>query len=97
MYRAKALGRNRQEIFDVGMRARAMDRLNLENDIRLGVERGEFRLCYQPIVALANEQLVSLRRCSAGNAATDADDAGRVHSASRRDRSHRPCRHLVAA
>ena len=39
MYRAKALGRNRQEIFDVGMRARAMDRLNLENDIRLGVQR----------------------------------------------------------
>ena len=59
MYRAKALGRNRQEIFDVGMRARAMDRLNLENDIRLGVERGEFHLCYQPIVSLATEQLVS--------------------------------------
>jgi predicted signal transduction protein with EAL and GGDEF domain len=60
MYRAKALGRNRQEIFDVGMRARAMDRLNLENDIRLGVERGEFHLCYQPIVSLATEQLVSV-------------------------------------
>ena len=42
MYRAKALGRNRQEIFDVGMRARAMDRLNLENDIRLGVQRASF-------------------------------------------------------
>ena len=59
MYRAKALGRNRQEIFDVSMRVRAIDRLNLENDIRLGVERGEFYLCYQPIVSLATEQLVS--------------------------------------
>jgi diguanylate cyclase (GGDEF)-like protein/PAS domain S-box-containing protein len=59
MYRAKTLGRNRQEIFDVSMRAPAMDRLNLENDIRLGVERGEFHLCYQPIVSLATEQLVS--------------------------------------
>jgi diguanylate cyclase (GGDEF)-like protein/PAS domain S-box-containing protein len=59
MYRAKALGRNRQEIFDVSMRARAMDQLNLENDIRLGVERGEFHLCYQPIVSLATEQVVS--------------------------------------
>jgi len=59
MYRAKALGRNRQEIFDVGMRAHGMCRLNLEHDIRLGVERGEFRLCYQPIVSLATEQLVS--------------------------------------
>ena len=28
--------------FDVGMRARAMDRLNLENDIRLGVQRASF-------------------------------------------------------
>src|SRR6185503_1826518 len=59
MYRAKALGRNRQEIFDLGMRTRAMDRLNLENDNRLGVERGEFHLCYQPIVSVATEQLVS--------------------------------------
>jgi diguanylate cyclase (GGDEF)-like protein/PAS domain S-box-containing protein len=59
MYRAKALGRNRQEIFDVSMHTRAMDRLNLENDIRLGVERGEFHMCYQPIVSLATEQLVS--------------------------------------
>ena len=59
MYRAKALGRNRQEIFDLSMRARAMDRLNLENDIRQGVERGEFHLSYQPIVSLETEQLVS--------------------------------------
>jgi diguanylate cyclase (GGDEF)-like protein/PAS domain S-box-containing protein len=59
MYRAKTLGRNRQEIFDLSMRAPAMDRLNLENDMRLGVERGEFQLCYQPIVSLATEQLVS--------------------------------------
>jgi diguanylate cyclase (GGDEF)-like protein/PAS domain S-box-containing protein len=59
MYRAKALGRNRQEIFDVSMHARAMDRLNLENDIRLGIERDEFLLCYQPIVSLETEQLVS--------------------------------------
>jgi len=59
MYRAKTLGRNRQEIFDVSMRAPAMDRLNLENDMRLGIERGEFQLCYQPIVSLATEQLAS--------------------------------------
>ena len=59
MYRAKALGKNRQEIFDVSMRALAMERLNLENDIRLGVARGEFHLCYQPIMSLETEQLVS--------------------------------------
>jgi diguanylate cyclase (GGDEF)-like protein/PAS domain S-box-containing protein len=59
MYRAKALGKNRHEIFDVSMRALAMERLNLENDIRLGIARGEFHLCYQPIVSLETEQLVS--------------------------------------
>jgi diguanylate cyclase (GGDEF)-like protein len=58
MYRAKALGRNRQEIFDVSMHARAMDRLNLENEVHLGLKRGEFHLYYQPIVSLATEQLV---------------------------------------
>jgi diguanylate cyclase (GGDEF)-like protein/PAS domain S-box-containing protein len=58
MYRAKALGSNRQELFDVSMQPRAMDRLNMENEIRTGVERGEFHLCYQPIVALASQQLV---------------------------------------
>jgi len=42
MYRAKALGRNRQEIFDVGMRAGAMDRLNLENDIGLASNAASF-------------------------------------------------------
>jgi len=59
MYRAKTLGRNRQEVFDVSMRAPARDRLNLENDMRLGLKRGEFQLCYQPIVSLATDQLVS--------------------------------------
>jgi diguanylate cyclase (GGDEF)-like protein len=59
MYRAKALGRNRHQIFDVSLRAHAIGRANLENDIRLGIERGEFHLCYQPIVSLATEQLVS--------------------------------------
>jgi predicted signal transduction protein with EAL and GGDEF domain len=57
MYRAKALGRNRQEIFDVGMGGRVMDRLNLEHDIRLGVAGSELHLCYQPILSLATEQM----------------------------------------
>ena len=43
----------------MGMDARARERLNLEQDIRLGVERGEFHMCYQPIVSVATGQLVS--------------------------------------
>jgi diguanylate cyclase (GGDEF)-like protein/PAS domain S-box-containing protein len=51
MYRAKARGKARYEIFDVDMHAAAMDRIRLENDLRKGLERGEFRTYYQPILA----------------------------------------------
>jgi diguanylate cyclase (GGDEF)-like protein len=53
MYRAKALGRARYEVFDTAMHARAMARLQLETDLRRAIERHEFRLHYQPIVSLA--------------------------------------------
>jgi diguanylate cyclase (GGDEF)-like protein/PAS domain S-box-containing protein len=52
MYRAKALGKARYELFDASMHARAMERLRLEGDLRRSIERGEFALHYQPIVAL---------------------------------------------
>jgi diguanylate cyclase (GGDEF)-like protein/PAS domain S-box-containing protein len=52
MYRAKALGKARYELFDASMHARAVERLRLESDLRRAVERGEFALHYQPIVAL---------------------------------------------
>ncbi|HEU4882253.1 MAG TPA: PAS domain S-box protein [Longimicrobium sp.] len=50
--RAKVLGKNRLEVFDRAMHAEAMSRLRLESDMRRALERGEFRLAYQPIVAL---------------------------------------------
>jgi diguanylate cyclase (GGDEF)-like protein/PAS domain S-box-containing protein len=50
--RAKVLGKNRLEVFDRAMHAEAMSRLRLESDLRRALERGEFRLAYQPIVAL---------------------------------------------
>jgi diguanylate cyclase (GGDEF)-like protein/PAS domain S-box-containing protein len=52
MYRAKALGKARYELFDASMHARAVERLRLEGDLRKAIERGEFILHYQPIVAL---------------------------------------------
>ena len=58
MYRAKAQGRRRSEMFDVKMRAEAVARLQLETDLRRGVERNEFRLVYQPIVNLATGAVV---------------------------------------
>jgi diguanylate cyclase (GGDEF)-like protein/PAS domain S-box-containing protein len=58
MYRAKTLGKNRFEVFDVAMHEGAVARLTLENDLRRGVERGEFVLHYQPILSLRTQAVV---------------------------------------
>jgi diguanylate cyclase (GGDEF)-like protein len=55
--RAKELGGDRYEIFDGRMRARLFDRALLEADLRGGIERGEMRLLYQPVVTVADTQL----------------------------------------
>jgi diguanylate cyclase (GGDEF)-like protein/PAS domain S-box-containing protein len=52
MYRAKDRGRARYELFDEVMRARAIARLRLENELRHAVDGSELRLHYQPIVTL---------------------------------------------
>ncbi|HEX8465384.1 MAG TPA: EAL domain-containing protein, partial [Abditibacterium sp.] len=52
MYRAKALGKARHEVFDAKMHTRAVALLQLETDLRFAIERGEFLLFYQPIVSL---------------------------------------------
>jgi diguanylate cyclase (GGDEF)-like protein/PAS domain S-box-containing protein len=60
MYRAKERGRGRYELFDAAMRARAMDRLSLENDLRRALERDELRLAYQPVISLRDGAIVSV-------------------------------------
>ena len=52
MYRAKDRGRGRYEIFDEVMRAKVVDHLRTENELRLALDRDELRLHYQPIVSL---------------------------------------------
>lgn len=52
MYRAKMLGKARHEVFDKTMHAYAMNLLQMESDLRRAIERKEFVLHYQPIVAL---------------------------------------------
>ncbi|WP_372790257.1 EAL domain-containing protein [Paraconexibacter sp.] len=52
MYRAKERGRGRVELFDLGMRARAVERVQIERDLRSAIEHGELRLVFQPIVDL---------------------------------------------
>ena len=52
MYRAKDGGKARHEVFDRTMHTRAVTMLRLENDLRRALERGEFRVHYQPIMSL---------------------------------------------
>ena len=57
MYRAKENGKARYELFDHGMHARAVSRLQLESDLRQAVEQKEFCVYYQPIVSLQTGRL----------------------------------------
>ncbi|MGB6016504.1 MAG: EAL domain-containing protein [Nodosilinea sp.] len=58
LYRAKALGRNRYEIFGLEMYQEAIALLNLENDLRLAIQQQDFITYYQPIVALPSQALL---------------------------------------
>jgi diguanylate cyclase (GGDEF)-like protein/PAS domain S-box-containing protein len=57
MYRAKALGKARYEIFDKGMHDQASKLLQLETDLRRALEREEFFVFYQPIMSLETGEL----------------------------------------
>ncbi|HKC11642.1 MAG TPA: EAL domain-containing protein [Vicinamibacteria bacterium] len=52
--RARALGRARFEVFDDAMHEREVALLETEMELRRALERGEFQLHYQPIVALGD-------------------------------------------
>ncbi len=60
VYKAKALGRARHAVFDQDMYQSAVALLELETDLRRAVERQEFILYYQPVVALDTGSSVSL-------------------------------------
>jgi diguanylate cyclase (GGDEF)-like protein len=52
MYRSKDEGKGRHTVFEPHMYTAMLERLELEADLRLAIERHEFRVLYQPIVAL---------------------------------------------
>jgi diguanylate cyclase (GGDEF)-like protein/PAS domain S-box-containing protein len=58
MYAAKDGGRNRYEIFCPEMAVKAGELLGIELELRVGLERGEFSLHYQPEVELATNRIV---------------------------------------
>ncbi len=58
MYRAKAQGKARCVLFSPEMRNQELRRITLENDLRHATQRGNFSLCYQPVVSLENARLL---------------------------------------
>jgi diguanylate cyclase (GGDEF)-like protein len=58
MYRAKARGRDRSELFDDQMREEAMRLLDLEADLRRAILKDAFEPVFQPIVRLDNGAMV---------------------------------------
>ncbi len=58
MYRAKRAGRGRSVAYEPSMRDESLRRLQLENDLRSALARDELRLAYQPVVDVADAEIV---------------------------------------
>jgi diguanylate cyclase (GGDEF)-like protein/PAS domain S-box-containing protein len=57
MYQAKTNGKCRWCLFDQSLRAQAVERLELERELRNGIKLGEFIVHYQPIVELHSQSI----------------------------------------
>ncbi len=57
LYQAKRNGRNRYVFFESSMHEDVSRQLKVETDLRKALERNEFRVFYQPIVALSDGRL----------------------------------------
>src|SRR3954454_7656902 len=106
MYRAKEGGRSRCVLFDAGMRAAAMKRLEIERDLRQAIDNDELALHYQPVVNLRSgeinglEALVRWRHpkrgvLDPGESVSIAEDSGMIEPIGRWVQE-RACRQALA-
>jgi diguanylate cyclase (GGDEF)-like protein/PAS domain S-box-containing protein len=58
MYAAKDAGRGRYEVFCPEMARKAGELLGVDHELRVGLQRGEFSLHYQPEIELATDRIV---------------------------------------
>lgn len=58
MHRAKEAGRNRFKVFTDRMLETAVDQLTMENDMRRGLDNGEFRVVFQPIMDIGGHDII---------------------------------------
>jgi diguanylate cyclase (GGDEF)-like protein len=91
MYRAKSGGKGRVELFEPGMHAAVMERLELEVDLQHALHRSELEVHFQPIVELgtgktsAVEALMRWKHRVRGYVGPDefvplAEETGSIHS-----------------
>ena len=59
MYRAKEAGGNNAKFYDGSMHAHVLERMGLEQDLRLALTRGELFLQFQPLVDAQTKRIVS--------------------------------------
>jgi diguanylate cyclase (GGDEF)-like protein len=59
LYRAKEAGRGTFAFFEESLNDRAQQRRQIETDLRLAIERGEFELHYQPLFDLEQNRICS--------------------------------------
>ncbi len=60
MYRAKALGKARYQVFDSTMHKNSIDSLQMETQLRNALDKNELIVFYQPIYSLATRKIVRL-------------------------------------
>jgi diguanylate cyclase (GGDEF)-like protein/PAS domain S-box-containing protein len=58
--RAKQNGRSRFEFFDEALTLQAANRVATEAQLHMAIDRGEFRLVYQPVISLDGDHLVGM-------------------------------------
>lgn len=60
MYEAKARGKACQVVFTADMRAAALERIDMENDLRAAIGTSQMHVAYQPIFSLDTQALVGI-------------------------------------
>jgi diguanylate cyclase (GGDEF)-like protein/PAS domain S-box-containing protein len=77
MYRAKANGKARHEVFDKTMHDQAVRQMAFETELRRAIDRDELRVHYQPIVTLPDAEIAgfeALVRWQHGDELVTADE-----------------------
>src|SRR5207237_5160309 len=60
LHRAKTAGSARYALFDQGMHEATIEQLRLDADLRHAIDRGEFRMHYQPILDCRTGAIIAL-------------------------------------